>query len=249
MSKISILLIIILFAGAIFMVGNLSAWAQIANLAGDTPKTSDFILSWSSDSYVPLGYEGKALPTQNSGIKVVAVPIKKLAADPTKLYYRWLIDNEIAGWANGQGKSTLKFPATKWPGDKHSIELQVLDGKETLLARAFTLIVIVDPELLVKQENEDYALTEDLAVGTGKEIKLTAVPLFFHIKKMAEIDWQWILSGQKLSGSDEKEINSLTIKIPQGKLDKPLQKNLQISAANKTDQYQQVSAELNIKIQ
>jgi len=209
---------------------------------------TDFILSWSCNSYVPVDYQGKALPTRGSQITVVAIPTKKLAQNPDGLYYRWLLDDEIAGYANGQGKSSFQFRATKWMGDDHLVELQILDANQKLLARITTSVSIVEPELLLKNPRSNYALQDGIIVETGQNVTISAYPMFFHVKDTSAVDWQWSFDNQTLTPQDQKNLNQLVLKIPSGKLSQSLQKVLSLLATNKSDQYEQTSASLNVEI-
>lgn len=240
--------LICLIAGVVWFAQN-SAQSQGLNLSlSPQSKENNFVLSWSADSYVPADYEGKALPTRGSEIRVVAEPTKKISQDPEKLTYRWLLDNDIAGYASGQGKSVFRFRATKWAGDTHEIESQVLDEKETLISRNVISVKIAEPELLIKQATGNYALKESLSAFTGQDVKILAIPLFFHIKNLGEVAWQWRFDNQTLSSPDQKDLNQLTLKIPKGNLSNLLKKDLSVSAANKKDDYQQGAVNLTIEI-
>lgn len=230
------------------VIGYSPVQAQISNLLAPKKAANDFILSWSADSYVPADYEGKALPTRNSQIRVAAEPAKKLPLDPDKLYYNWSLDDDYAGYASGLGKSVLRFQVTKWTGDTHIITLQVKDANDILLDTSVLSITIVDPQLLLTKQNEDYALQNSLSTGTGQEIKFFAVPLFFHIRTLADIDWQWSFAGQNLTNPDDKNPNLLDLKIPPGKLSQTLEKNLSLNIFNKGDQFQQAAASLDIQL-
>ena len=221
--------------------------AQIS-LFGSPTASNDFVLSWSSDSHIPNTYLGKALPTRGSEIRMVVEPAKKLAQDPQKLTYRWLLDDGIAGYASGQGKSVFRFQVTKWAGATHNVSVQILDASGNLLALKSQAIRIVNPEVLLTKSDNSYALQDTLNVGTGQQINFYAIPLFFHIKNLAEVLWQWTFADQALSTSDQKDLNLLALTIPQGKLSATLEKNLSVSATNKDDQYQQAAASLNVDI-
>ena len=206
------------------------------------------MLSWSTDSYVPNDYQGKALPTTGSTVRVAAEPIKKLALDPDKLTYRWILDHQVNGNASGQGKAVFKFLVTKWTGDSHEVKLQILNQQGNILEEDIMTIKIANPELLLTRSGQDYALQNKLETATGQEIKFAAIPLFFHIKNLTEIDWQWTYDGQNLTSPDEKDLNILNLIIPEGNLNQVLEQNLKVSAANKNDQSQQSSVNLNLQI-
>jgi len=221
--------------------------AQI-NLSAAPTASDDFIINWSSDSFVPPDYAGKALPTTGSKIRVVVEPTKKLALDPQKLYYRWLLDDGIAGYASGQGKSVFRFQATKGTGGTHHVSVQILDNNENLLALKSQSIDIVKPQLLLTQPGNSYALQNTILVGTGQKIDFSAIPLFFHIKDFAEIIWEWTFANQALSTTEQKDLNMFTLSIPQGKLSETLEKNLSVSAINRQDQFQQDVANITVDI-
>jgi len=208
---------------------------------------SAFTITWSSDSYVPPGYEGLALPTQGSQIKVFVLPTKKLNVDPEKLTYRWLIDGDIAGWAGGQGKSVLSFKATKWPEDYHKIESQVLDGGNVVW-RGFTEIKISSAKTIFRLPNNNYSLTEILSAKTGQTLKILAVPFFFNVKSLANLNFQWKIDGQELINSDNKDFNIFSLIIPAGQLEEALTKNLGLTISDKKDADQQASSQVILEI-
>src|ERR1035437_8597866 len=71
------------------------------------------ILLWqANDSYVPPFYRGKALPTPDSEIKVVAMPEIKSGSslvDPTNMTYAWKQDYNNMQDASGYGKNSFSY--------------------------------------------------------------------------------------------------------------------------------------------
>ena len=68
-------------------------------------------LVWEADSYVPPFYLGKALPTSESDIRVVAIPnmvtksgVKKQTSD---LVYTWKVENSVDRSISGYGKNSI----------------------------------------------------------------------------------------------------------------------------------------------
>ncbi len=238
---------------AIFLIAGLTIGqpkiqAQIRDLFNQSVSGNDFILSWSTDSYVPPDYEGKALPARNGYIRVVAIPTKMLSLHPDKYYYRWLLDGDIQGWAGGQGKATFTFQVTKWPGDSYQIESQVLDASETLVSKNTLSIEVAKPTLLLRQENMLYSLISNFDTSTGREVTLTAFPLFFNVAKASSLDWQWQLDGQAVSLAGQKDLSRLKLKIPTAKLSSPVQKSLTVSASDQLDKMQQAILDIIVNI-
>lgn len=209
---------------------------------------NNFILAWTADSYIPENYQGKALPTQGGRIKVICMPTKKLPQNPDNLYYRWLLDGEIMGWAGGQGKAFFNFKATENAGQTHEVESQVLDENENVIWRSRINIRIAPTQILIKEKNSDYALKNNFSIATGKEAILSALPLFFQIKNLKELNFKWDFAGQTMSSPDDQNLDSLTLKIPNGNLAEPLTQKLSLTASNKNQKNQQASTNLDIKI-
>ena len=230
---------------AITLIGG---WLLISSPRQISAADNDFILAWSSNSYVPADYEGRALPSLGSQITVAVMPAKKTLNSDT-LTYRWLLDNELIGWANGQGKSSFRFAASHQDGAPHQIESQVLnaDGNQ-LLWRGFLTVKLVRAQILIREAGAGYSAQEVLTTATGRDLKLFARPLFFHIKNPSEINFSWQFDGQTLASPDQKNLDQLTLKIPAGNLAATLTKSLKSTINHKTDPRQSATVNLNIEI-
>lgn len=211
---------------------------------------NDFILTWSTNSYIPQTYEGKALPIRGSEISVFALPVKKLAQNPDYMYYRWLLDDDVVGWAGGMGKSSFSFAAEKWAGDFHKIESQILDPQQrTVLSQNYIYIKIVNPEVLIFDSgNNYYPLVEKISASPGKNVKLTAQPFFFNISKISDLIFDWQINGQSLPGQEDADQNILTLTIPEGAVTETIYKDLRLTAGSKNNEREQGGVNLSIEI-
>lgn len=209
---------------------------------------NNFALTWSSDSYIPPGYEGLALPTMRSQIKVFVLPTKKLSIDPEKLTYRWLLDEDIVSSSGGQGKSVFSFLVTKWPGDYHTIVSQVLDGSN-IIWRGSVEIKISNAQAILKLSNDNYSIPEMFTTKTGQTLKILATPFFFNIKDPSSLNFQWELDRQELINTDNKDFNIFSLTIPAGKIKDALIKNLELLISDKKDSDQQASSQITLKIE
>lgn len=239
------------FFSKILLIGVLTAIALTIIQKTPSAKSqtgNDFILVWSSDSYVPPDYPGKALAARNSQIKVVALPNGALTGNFDKLYFRWLLDDEPIGYAKGQGKSSFSFLTQKMPGDTQTVLAQILNEKENVIAQSALTIQISNPEILLFQEPGGYALQNNLETATNKNINLSAVPLFFHIQTPDELNFNWQFDNQTLTNPDQANLKSVTLKIPKASLSEPVVKQLNLSATNKKDQLQQANKRVEIII-
>ncbi len=233
----------------LLLIALIGAGAYLAPLSPATQAAdNDFLLTWSSDSYVPLDYEGKALPSRGSLLKINAIPTKKLATNPDFLYYRWLLDDELVYSTPGQGKSSLLLRVTKWGGDSYKVTSQILDSQENVIWRGSMIIKIASPQVLLKSADSGYALTDSIAASTGKNLNLIALPFFFHAQKLSDLTFNWAVDNQPLTSLDEKNPHQLMIKIPVANLSQSVFKDLSLAVKNKIDQLQQFTINLIIEI-
>ncbi len=218
--------------------------------ATSAASAENFLLAWTTNSFVPDEFAGRALPTRGSYVKVVALPTKKLSANPDALYYRWLLDGNVMGWASGVGKSSFRFKVTKWTNDTHTIESQILNGAEGQIVFSRTLnLTVVAPSITLKEPSNDYAISDTYSLRTGRDLLLTATPFFFHAQSLADLNFAWKIDDQQLASPDEKNLNKLLIQIPAGELNEGFVKDLLLAVVHKTDELQQISVNLRLKIQ
>jgi hypothetical protein len=107
---------------------------------------------------------------------------------------------------------------------------------------------VVSPEVLLQTPDSNYAVKDTFSTKTGRDITFIAVPLFFHIKNLSEVYFEWKFADQKLASVDEKNLNQLKLKIPAGDLSESLLKNLSVLIKHKEDSTQQTTLNLNVEI-
>ncbi len=208
----------------------------------------EFILDWTAKSYVPPTYQGKALPVRGGQVTVAAIPLKKLAISPDKMYFRWLLDGKAQNYAKGQGQYSLTFIVKKWPGDFHEVEMQVTNAADKLLDSYRIYVPVVAPEIILKKDNGLAAAGETLA-STGQTINLQALPFFFSITRPAqELTFNWFFEEELLANPGQSDPDRLTVIIPQGELSEILTKAIRLTIKNKTNADQQNSVNLTLKI-
>ena len=206
----------------------------------------NFTLTWSASSYTPPEYQGKALPTQGSQIKVVAAPLNS-GIDPEKMTFRWLLDDETQGAANGPGKNYFVFPSQKPAGAWHQIEVQILDVSGNLTERQFLSIKIRNPEILISDEQNNY-LPQTISVKTGQTLKLSSAPLFFNVKTPQEINFSWTENDRVFSSALQTQPEQVSIQIAGGKISQAFTKTISANVAKKTDDFERAAREITLEI-
>lgn len=237
------ILLLCLLVGLCLALGFLPSAKNTKAAAGN------FILAWSTDTYTPLNYAGKALPVYGSQIKVEALPTRKLTPDPEKIYYRWLLDDQVAGGAAGQGKSVFDFLVRRGAGDFHTIELQILNENWDVIDRYATAIKIINPEIMLYKTDESYSQEGEIKAKTNQEVKLTSKPFFFNIKNAAELELQWRINDQLVQEASPESPSILSLKTPDADLKEPLFYGLSLLAASKKEPLQRTYSKWVVKVQ
>lgn len=154
-------------------------------VASATIRPTELDLLWSSDSYVPPFFGGRALPSAGSSIRAEAVPRFKKGStviSSSDLVYSWKRNDATLSTASGRGRSHAVFPAPVLFGsDVIAVDVASLDG--TLHAHAETQIRSVDTHLSVYQDHPLFGVLFNAALDAqfsspDKELSLIAVPYY-----------------------------------------------------------------------
>lgn len=173
-------------------------------------RVSDLSLSWSAETYVPRWYKGKALPIQNSVVRVVAVPqviIGGAAIDPDNLIYLWSLDDEDRV-LSGAGERVLRVRLSNFPRATHRVSLVVEDRLKRIRKEKSLLIEAErEPRLAIYEVRplggvEPRSVVSFAPLGT-ETVNLLAEPFFFGIKAKRELFFSWRVDGNEISGSPE----------------------------------------------
>ena len=93
----------------------------------------ELFLSWSSNTYTPFEYSGKALPVYGSIIKVVVAPLSKPNVNLETLEYNWFLDGEPQTVASGINQQEFLFQVKKTNNDSHSVQVNVQNQDNTFV--------------------------------------------------------------------------------------------------------------------
>jgi len=217
-----------------------------------TPKI--VTLTWSTNTYVPPDYPGKALPVKGSVIEVVAnIDSKEL--NPQSLTYRWFLNDHLQREKSGLGKSVLKFPVNWRAENEQFVRVEVRNEQENLLGSGYLDIGIVEPQIIIKPtakngvfplESSIFSIIKKYQVRAEQEISFIAQPYFFNIKDINGLDYQWSFGEKRASQISEDNPNAFTLEI--GKIAQSIKQNLKIWAENKNNALQGTRATAEIII-
>jgi hypothetical protein len=173
-----------------------------------TIRPSGMILLWqANDSYVPPFYRGKALPTLDSEIKVVAMPEIKVGAsfiNPRSMTYAWKKDyaNEVDG--SGYGKNSFLY-INDYLETANTISVTASTTDQKYSAESNVNIGAIQPKILFYKNDNTFgtmwnkALTDPYRLE-GAEI-VVAAPYFISPKdiRTPTLLWSWFINGSMVN--------------------------------------------------
>ena len=174
---------------------------------------SDFDLTWSASSRAPVSYKGKILPTKNSAVKIMALPMvywpgTKTLIGGNDLIFNWTVDDKFQSAKSGAGKSILAFTIPDFVGVTKSVLLNIktLDGAASLnksveipVVRPQTILRWVDP----KTEAPYGGALKNLSVKPPIALNFIAQNYFFNAPPDG-LRWQWFVNGEEAAAAGAK---------------------------------------------
>ena len=202
-------------------------------------------MTWSTDTYTPPGYEGKALPSRKSRVTVTAIP-EIAGYDSDELLYTWYLDgsSRVRGVV---GRDDFSFPITG-SIDEISVFVEVSNPARSITVTQAVIIPVVRPSVLIyskKSERQAETAISRISVSPGDLKNLIAKPFNFRARNMIDFDYIWEFMGVRKMG-ERGYPNLLTLSIPEnsgyGK------RYLKLETANRNIASERATIELTIEI-
>ena len=187
-------------------------------------KPAEMVLLWQADdSYVPPFYRGKALPTPDSEVKVVAIPEIKNGskmADPTNLVYAWKQDytNNVDG--SGYGKNSFTY-INDYLDNSNNIEVTASTIDQQNSADASLDISTYQPKIVFYKNDPNLGTIWDQALSDGYKIQdqeiVQAAPYFISPKdiRIPFLTFNWSINDNPIAVPDYSK-NLMPLKVPAG---------------------------------
>lgn len=207
-----------------------SVRAVIALPDGDIEKSitirpSVMALLWqATDSYVPPFYRGKALPTIDSEIKVVAMPEMKsgrVMINPKSLLYTWKKNYENEPAASGYGKNSFTFINDYLEDlDAISVTASTIDGQSS--SGASVSVRVSAPQVSFYKNDSKLGTIWERALTDGHRIigdeTIVAEPYFISPKELwsPSLVWNWFINGSLTNNTLPYKANWLPVKVEGG---------------------------------
>ncbi len=173
------------------------------------PITVDFL--WESpDSYTPPFYRGKALPSPESKIKIVAIPhdaaVGKNDSSPTAFVYTWSKDGKFRDFntQSGYGKRALTFALSLFD-NAPTIGVEVSSLNKDSVGESEITIQKTEPFLLLYEDRPLHGIWYESAVSEdfkmqNSESSLVAEPYFFSVPNHpnSDVSYRWRIGNDTL---------------------------------------------------
>ena len=160
-----------------------------------------------NDSYVPPFYEGKALPSPDSEIKVVAIPEIKNGSsfvDPTNMTYDWQLDQTNDADNSGYGKNSYVYVSDYLDNSNNvSVTASTLDGNDSV--NGSVDVATVNPKIDFYVNDPTMGTLWENAISDGYQVLgnqiIQAAPYFISPKnlRIPFLTFTWSLNDQEIS--------------------------------------------------
>lgn len=164
-----------------------------------------FLVSWQAQSYAPADFRGKILPTEKTGLSAsFEILSNGKFLDLSKTNVVWLANGNIISQGLNQKKATLKTGS--YIGSVADIEIRLPNFRGAALTYSFA-IPFVSPQVIIAERGG----TDD---SSGKKLEFTALPYFFNVKSLSDLNFDWSINEAKPTGNVSDPQN-LSLTIPQ----------------------------------
>ncbi len=214
---------------------------------------AEITLTWSTDSYTPSSYPGKALPVRGSIVEVAA-NIESRGINPQEVVYDWFLNDYFQKSASGEGKQVFKFDTEGSIKRRHLVKVEIKNKDGELLGSSSYLpIELHEPQIVLRpiESNTKILSLEDpqlisqkYQISANQEIEFVAQPYFFNIENINELNYSWGLGRKEASAISLEKPNVFILKV--GQLTQAISQNLRVWAENKNNALQRAQTQVEI---
>jgi hypothetical protein len=176
-------------------------------------------LLWEAVSYTPPFYQGRALPTSGTMIRVLAIPhfVGSSGAIPASgIDFTWHLNNAVQSGQSGVGESSAVFPAaTLYDSDTITVDAETPDG--SISGEATLSIRTGDPELVLYEDSPLFGIMYHQALGQSdvageSETSFAAVPYFADATSANDpgLAYSWSVNGSQVA-TDAQDPSEITV--------------------------------------
>ncbi|MBI2631113.1 hypothetical protein HYW73_02780 [Candidatus Nomurabacteria bacterium] len=181
-------------------------------------------LLWqANDSYVPPFYKGKAMPTADSEVKVVAMPEIRsgtVTVSPKNMVYVWKKDYTNDQTASGYGKNFYTY-VNDYLEDSNSVSVVASTTDQKYSSQASMNIGTYEPKILFYKNDATMGTLWEQALSNGHRVIdaeiLEAAPYFISPKdlRIPSLTWSWSINDTYVAAEGIRK-NLLPLRVQNG---------------------------------
>jgi hypothetical protein len=181
-------------------------------------------LLWqANDSYVPPFYKGKAMPTADSEVKVVAMPEIRsgsVAVSPKNMVYAWKKDYTNDANAGGYGKYFYTY-VNDYLEDSNNVSVVASTIDQKYSSQASLDIRTYQPKILFYKNDPVLGTLWENALQNGHRVEdaeiLEAAPYFISPEdlRIPSLTWDWSINDLYVAVDGIRK-NLFPVKVPVG---------------------------------
>ena len=187
-------------------------------------KPAVMVMLWQADdSYVPPFYKGKALPSPDSEIKVVALPEIKTSSglvDPKNMTYDWQLDQTNDENSSGYGKNSFTYVSDYLDNSNNaSVTATTLDQQNSIAGSVDVTTIMSKIDFY--KNDPVLGTIWDQAFPDGQQISgnaiIEAAPYFISPKdlRIPFLSFAWTINDQPITVPDYRK-NFLPVQTQAG---------------------------------
>jgi hypothetical protein len=186
--------------------------AEGSILGAETTITPTYVdLLYDTSSYVPPFYQGRALPSAGSSLRVHAMAHFAKAdgteVKPADIIYTWKRDGQVLGALSGRGRDTLLTDSPYLFGSNTiSVVAESSDGLFT--GSASVAVNSVEPVLRLYEDHPLFGLRLGQALASTtqiaeREMTFALIPFFATVRSPADpsLQYEWSVNGSAVNTS------------------------------------------------
>jgi len=168
-------------------------------------RPSAMVLLWQAmDSYVPPFYKGKALPSPDSKVKVVALPEIRSGSsvvNPKNMTYLWKKDYTNSQDGSGYGKNSFTY-VNDYLDNSNNIGVTASTTDQKYSSTGSMNIRTTEPKIIFYKKDTKLGTIWDIALTDGHKILgdevIEAAPYFISPKdiRIPTLTWDWFINDQ-----------------------------------------------------
>jgi hypothetical protein len=206
-------------------------------------QTLNITLTWSANTYVPPGYQGRALPARGSAVEIAAT-VESSGTKPELLSYQWIVNGLVQETGSGIGKQAFNLKIPDETARDYLVKVEVGDKNGNFLGvSSYMTIPIVNPEIVLTADASPVS-AESYLVLPEQETDFIAQPYFFNINRITDLSFKWNLGEQEAFLIDSITPNVLSLKVNQRT--ETASQTLFVSAENKSNPFQTAQTKAEI---